>query len=209
MTSDQIRVLCVDDHAIVREGIGLLIDRQPDMRVVAFAATADEAYHAFCKERPDVTLMDLRLRSGDGSTAIQKIITESPQARIIVLTMYEGDEDIHRALHAGAVAYLLKDTLSDDLIDAVRVVHSGHRPVSKDISDRLAGRSQQPALTPREIGVLELLATGMRNKTIADALSISELTVQVHMKNIFAKLHVNDRTGAIHIAAKRGIVHLV
>ncbi len=208
MTEPTIRILCVDDHAIVREGIGLVIDRERDMKVVAFAATAVEALQQFRITQPDVTLMDLRLRSEDGTSAIQRILAESPTARIIVLTMYEGDEDIYRALHAGAVAYLLKDTLSDDLIGTIREVHAGIRSVRKEISDRLADRSLHPSLTPRELGVLELLATGKRNKEIAYDLNISEATVQVHMKNIFFKLHVNDRTGAIHVAARRGIIHL-
>jgi two-component system NarL family response regulator len=208
MNTRPIRVLCVDDHAIVREGLSLIINREPDMRVVASAANAEEAVSVFRRYHPDVTLMDLRLGSSSGTTAIQRILRDSPEARIIVLTMYEGDEDIHRALRAGAVTYLLKDTLSDDLIRVVREVYGGKKPLGDHVLARLAERASHPTLTPREIGVLELLAQGMRNKEIAAALGLSEGTVPVHMKSIFAKLEVNDRTAAINVAVRRGIIHI-
>jgi two-component system NarL family response regulator len=207
-TKPPIRVLCVDDHSIVRDGIAFIINRQPDMTVVGSAATADEAVETFRRERPDITLMDLRLRGSSGTDAIVAIRREDPDARVIVLTMYDGDEDIYRALKAGAATYLLKDMLSDDLIRVVRDVHSGERPVPADVEARLAARSSQPTLTPREVEVMELIMRGLRNKEIAPLLGISELTVQVHVKSIFAKLQVNDRTAAVQVALRRGIVHI-
>jgi two-component system, NarL family, response regulator len=208
MTTRPIRILCVDDHTIVREGLSLIINREPDMKVVASASNAEEAVSVFRRDHPDITLMDLRLGSSSGTAAIRTILRDSPKARIIVLTMYEGDEDIDRALRAGAITYLFKDTLSDDLIRVVRDVHGGKKPLGDDVRARLVERATHPTLTPREIGVLELLAQGMRNKEIAAVLDISEGTVPVHMKSVFTKLEVNDRTAAIHVAVRRGIVHL-
>jgi len=208
MTNPFIRVLCVDDHRIVREGIGLIIARQPDMEVVGSAATGEEAVALFKRERPDVTLMDLQLSTMSGLEAIQAIRREDADARIIVLTMYQGDEDIHRALTAGATTYLLKDTLSDDLIRFVREVHAGRRPIRADVKARLDERATQPTLTPREVQVMELVSEGRRNKEIAVLLGISEETVQVHLKNIFAKLKVGERTAAVNVAIRRGIVHI-
>ena len=208
MMAGPIRVLCVDDHRIVREGIGLIIARQPDMEVVGSAATGEEAVAVFTRERPDVTLMDLQLPAMSGLEAIQAIRREDADARIIVLTMYQGDEDIHRALAAGATTYLLKDTLSDDLIRFVREVHAGRRPIRADVKARLDERATQPTLTPREVQVMELVSEGKRNKEIAVLLGISEETVQVHLKNIFAKLKVGERTAAVNVAIRRGIVHI-
>lgn len=208
MSAAPIRVLCVDDHRIVREGIGLIIDRQPDMEVVGYAATATDAVLQFRQHQPDVTLMDLRLAGSSGLQAIVEIRREAREARIIVLTMYQGDEDIHQALAAGAVTYLLKDSLSDDLIRVVREVHAGGRPMGADVQARLSSRAAQPRLTPREIEVLTLVSEGRRNKEIAALLGISEETVPVHLKNIFAKLKVNERTAAVNVALRRGIVHI-
>jgi DNA-binding NarL/FixJ family response regulator len=208
MKSPSIRVLCVDDHRIVRDGLALIISREPDMAVVASAANAQEAVVQFKTHLPDVTLMDLRLGCTSGIQAIQAIRREYPHARIIVLTMYEGDEDIHQAMAAGAATYLLKDTLSDDLIHVVREVHSGGNPISPDVRARLDERAANPTLTPREIEVLKLVSQGKRNKQIATLLGISEETVPVHLKNIFAKLKVNERTAAVNVALKRGIVHI-
>ena len=203
-----IRILCVDDHRIVREGIASLIDRQPDMRVVASAASGEEAIDLFLEHRPDITLMDLQLGVMDGITAIKIIRRRTPEARIVVLTMRRGDEDIHRALAAGASAYLMKDTISDDLIRVLREVQAGAHPMPADVEARLAERANSATLTDREVQVVELVAQGMRNKEIGVSLGITEKTVQVHVKNILAKLKVQDRSGAITAAIRRGIIHI-
>jgi len=204
----RIRILCVDDHRIVREGIALIISRQPDMRVVAFAATGDEAVQKFEQHRPDITLMDLRLGKTSGLDAITAIRRQHGDARIIVLTMYQGDEDIHQALKTGAATYLLKDALADDLIRVVREVHAGGHPIGEDVRARLDERAANPTLTPREVQVLKLVAIGHRNKEIAALLGLSDETVPVHLKNIFSKLGVNERTAAVNVALRRGIVHI-
>ncbi len=209
MATSRIRVLCVDDHRIVREGVALIIDRQRDMEVVGTAATGEEAIELFERKRPDVTLMDLQLGAMSGVQTIRAIRKIDPAARVVALTMYQGDEDIHRALEAGASAYLLKDSLSDDLIRVVRAVHAGEQPeFSPEVQTRLDERAAKPTLTPREQQVVELVALGMRNKEIAASLAISEETAQVHVKNILAKLEAKDRTAAVNIAIKRGIVHI-
>ena len=205
---DRIRVLCVDDHRIVRDGLSLIINHESDMEVVGSAATGEEAIalHQTC--RPDVTLMDLRLGAMSGVDAIRGIRRDCPHARIIVLTMYEGDEDIYRAHEAGATTYLLKDTLSSDLIRVVREVHAGQRPVLPAVEARLALRASMPTLTSRELEVLQRVAEGKRNKEIGVMLGITEGTVQIHVKNILAKLNVSDRTAAVQIAIRRGLVHI-
>ena len=209
MTSPtSIRLLCVDDHRIVREGIALILAREPDIKVVATAASADEAVIEFKKHLPDITLMDLRLGGKSGIDAIREIRQEFPTAKIVVLTMYQGDEDIHRALSAGASMYLLKDALSDDLIRVVREVHAGGHPMAPDVKARLDERAAHPTLTRREIQVLQLVSQGKRNKEIAAILGLSEDTVPVHVKNIFAKLKVNERTAAVNVALRRGIIHI-
>jgi len=207
-TPSAIRVLCVDDHRIVREGIALILAREVDIEVVASAANADEAVAEFKRHKPDVTLMDLRLGERNGIDAIKEIRRDYPDARIVVLTMYQGDEDIHRALSAGAATYLLKDALSDDLIRVVREVHAGGHPIGPDVRARLDQRAAQPTLTPREIQVLQLVSQGKRNKEIAAILGLSDDTVPVHVKNIFAKLRVNERTAAVNVALRRGIIHI-
>jgi DNA-binding NarL/FixJ family response regulator len=203
-----IRVLCVDDHRLVREGIALIIDREPDMTVVGSAASGPDAIAQFKHCLPDVTLMDLQLGRMSGLEAIRAIRRHHEAAHIVVLTMYDGDEDVFRALEAGAAAYLLKDMLSDDLVNIIREVYAGRRPVVAGIQARLNERSTSAALTPREIEVLDRVKLGMRNKEIAASLHISEKTIQVHVKNLFLKLKVNDRTAAVNIALKRGIIHL-
>ena len=204
----RIRVLCVDDHRIVREGLSLIIGRQPDMDVVGLAASGEEAVELFLRLTPDVTLMDLQLGTMGGVEAIRVIRHHDPGARIVVLTMYQGDEDIYRALEAGASTYLLKDTLSDDLVRVVRQVHAGDHPIMPGVEARLAERAAGPTLTRREVQVIELISQGMRNKEIAASLGISEETAHVHVRNILAKLRVKDRSGAINVALRRGIIHI-
>ncbi len=200
--------MCVEDHRIVREGLALIINQEPDMKMVGSCSTVNEAIelHRSCK--PDVTLMDLRLGSASGVDAIKAIRAERPSARIIVLTMYEGDEDIFRAHQAGATTYLLKDTLSSDLVRVVRAVHAGERPVVPEVQARLAERATMGTLTAREIEVLQLISQGLRNKEVGAMLGITEGTVQIHVKNIFAKLNVNDRTGAVQVAVRRGLIQM-
>jgi DNA-binding NarL/FixJ family response regulator len=203
-----IRVLCVDDHRIVREGLGLIISRQPDMQVVGSASSGEEALELFTRLQPDVTLMDLQLGAMSGVEAIRAIRAQAPAARVVVLTMYQGDEDIYRAIQAGAATYLLKDTLSDDLVRVVREVYAGKHSLTPDVVSRLAERAANPTLTPREIQVIELVSRGMRNKEIAASLGISEETAHVHVRNILTKLKVKDRSAAITVALRRGIIHL-
>jgi DNA-binding NarL/FixJ family response regulator len=207
-THAKIRIQIVEDHAVVREGIALKIGLQPDMTVVATAATGEQAVALFASHRPDVTLMDLQLPIMSGLDAIRAIRDIDPKARIIVLTMYQGEEDIYRALQAGAATYLLKGTLSDDLVRIVREVHAGERPLPPDVAAKLAERTHASALTSREIEVVTLMAKGWHNKEIAAALHISNETVRIHAKNIFAKLHVPDRTAAVMDALRRGIIHV-
>ncbi len=203
-----IRVVCVDDHRIVRDGLALIVDQQLDMEMVGSAASGEEALAMYRERRPDVILMDLQLRSMSGLEAIRAIRRLDPDARIVVLTMSRGDEDIHRALQAGAMAYLVKDTAFDDLLRVIRDVYAGRQPqISPDIRERLEERAGRPALTPREIEVLELVRQGLRNREIAASLGVGEETVQSHVKHILAKLDVPDRTAAIDVALRRGIIH--
>ena len=203
-----ITVLCVDDHRIVREGLRMIINGEPDMTVVDAVATGGEAVAGYRQHAPDVTLMDLRLPDISGVDAIRAIREFDHDARIIVLTMYTGDEDIHQALGAGASTYLLKDTLADDLPRIVREVNAGQRRLPPDVQARLQERAANPTLTSREIEVMKLVAAGRRDKEIAIALAISNQTVRVHVKNIFAKLGVGDRTEAMNVAIRRGIIHI-
>jgi DNA-binding NarL/FixJ family response regulator len=207
-STDAIRILCVDDHRLVREGIVALISGQPDMRVVATAATGQQAIALFGRYRPDITLMDLQLAGMSGLDAVKAIHEEDHDARIIMLTMHSGEEDIYRALAAGVSTYLLKDTVSADLIRVIREVHGGQRPLGRDIQARLAQRASHRTLTSREVQIVELIAQGLRNKEIGNVLAISEETVSVHMRNIFAKLGVKDRTAVLAVAVKRGLIHL-
>lgn len=208
MTRGRIRVLCVDDHRVVLEGIAAIMGRQPDMDLIAAAPSGEEAIKLYRRHLPDITLMDLQLPSMSGIEAIRTIRREHPEARIVVLTMFLGDEDVHQALAAGAAAYLLKDTVADDLARIVREVHSGARWLPPSVVAALESRNAYDALTPREVKVLELVARGLRNKEIAATLGISEATTKIHVRNILLKLKVNDRTAAVTVALQRGIIHL-
>jgi DNA-binding NarL/FixJ family response regulator len=205
---DQIRIMCVDDHAVVREGLNAIISAQPDLTVVAEAGSGEEAIELYRRHRPDITLMDLRLKGASGLDATLAIRREFPNARIIMLTTYDGDEDIYRALDAGARGYLLKDTLRKELIDAIRTVHAGQRRIPLPVAAKLAEHMPRISLSVREIEILKLIAQGLRNKEIGAMLGITEDTVKVHIKNIFDKLDVNDRTQAVTVALQRGIIHL-
>jgi len=203
--TDRIGVLCVDDHIVVRVGLSTIIDQQPDMKVVAHAADGEQAVQEYRKHRPSVVLMDLRIPGMDGFQATRAIRQVDPAARIIVLTMFEGDEDMRRAVEAGAAGYLLKDTLADNLLRAIRTVHQGGTLLPA--AEPLTGHKGQ-VLTRREEEVIRLLGKGMKNRDIAAALGISDETIQAHMRSIFLKLEVHDRTTALAVALRRGIVHL-
>src|SRR5215216_2780996 len=203
-----IRILVVDDHFVVRMGLAAVISTQPDMEVVAEAINGRQAVELFKQHRPDVALMDLRMPEMNGVEAISEIRRDFPQARIIVLTTYDGDEDIYRALQAGARGYLLKDMLREGLIEAIRAVHSGQRRIPAEVAERLAERMTRTNLTAREMEVLELIVKGRSNKEIAAQLGVAEGTVKIHINNILSKLGVSDRTQAATFALQRGIVHL-
>ena len=204
----RISVLCVDDHQIVREGIVAVIGRQIDMEVTGTAANGLQAVEAFLQNPPDVTLMDLQLPMLSGLEAIRRIRSADVHAKIIVLTTYHGDEDVHRALEAGAATYVLKEAVLDDLAGVVRAVHNGAQPLSDDVRRILATRLNYGQLTAREVEVLELIAQGLSNKEVGKSLGITEETTKVHVRNIMEKLDVEDRTEAVTRALRRGIIHL-
>ena len=206
MACPPIRLLCVDDHRLVRKGVAHLIDLEPDMKVVAEASNGAEAVAQFKRHSPDVTLMDLELPRMDGIEAIAEIRKEQPDARIIVLTMYHGDEDIHRAIQAGAAAYLLKDTVPEVLVQVIRDVHGGRRVFPPQIIAAIERRAGQPALTSRELEVLELLAAGKRTKEIATTLGVTMDTANAHIKNIYSKFSLHGRTAVVAEAIKRGFI---
>jgi DNA-binding NarL/FixJ family response regulator len=203
-----IRIMAVDDHSLVLEGIATFIAGQPDMRLVAEASNGREAIHQFREHRPDVTLMDLQMPEMNGLDAIIAIRNEFSQARIIVLTTYKGDVQVLRALKAGARAYLLKGLLRKELLETIRAVHAGEKHIPPEIALQLAEHAVDDTLTLREIDVLRLIFGGNANKLIADRLSITEETVKGHVKNILSKLGASDRTHAVTIALKRGIIDL-
>ena len=203
---DRIRILCVDDHPVVRQGIVGLIGIQPDMALVAEAANGREAIEQFRAHRPDVTLMDLQMPEMGGLDAIIAIRGEFPDARIIVLTTYAGDVQALRALKAGARAYLLKNAMHKELLDTIRAVNAGRKALSPDVSFQLAEHATDDTLTPAEIRVLRLIAQGNANKEIARQLSLSEETVKGQVRNILSKLGAKDRTHAAMIGFKRGII---
>lgn len=201
-------VLIVDDHPVVREGLAAMIERRPDMTVVGQASSGREALVMYEAFQPDVTLMDLRLPEMDGVTAITEIRKEYPSARFLVLTTYDGDDDIHRALRAGAMGYLLKDTPREHLMDAIRAVRNGQFSLPDNVSVKLAQRLTVQELTPREREVLYHIARGMSNQEIGVALGVMEGTIKVHVNSLLTKLGVSDRTHAVTTALRRGILRL-
>ena len=208
VTSKSISILTVDDHPLLRDGIAALINSQSDMNVVAEASGGREAVQRFREHRPDVTLMDLRMPDLDGIDAMTEILREYPDARIIVLTTYSGDALIVRALKAGAQGYLLKGLLRKELLETIRSVHSGRKRIAPEVASEVADHAADSLLTLREIDVLQLIAEGNANKLVADRLAITEDTVKAHVRNILSKLGANDRTHAVTIALKRGIISL-
>jgi DNA-binding NarL/FixJ family response regulator len=204
--SEKIRVLCVDDHAVMRDGIAFALETQADMELVGEAVSGEEAVKMFRQFRPDVTLMDLQLPGMDGIRTIQVIRESFPKAKIIVLTTYSGDVQAHRALTAGAAGYLLKHMLRTDLLGTIRKVHAGGRSISPQIAIDLAEHIGTEPLSEREVEVLRSVSTGNTNKAVADELSISEDTVKGHIKNILAKLGASDRTHAVMLAVSRGFL---
>jgi len=203
-----IRILCVDDHQLLREGIAAVVEGQPDMRLVGEATNGREAVESFRRQRPDVTLMDLRMPDMNGIEAITAIRAEFPTARIIVLTTYAGDALAVEALRAGASGYLLKNLLRKELVETIRAVHAGKRRIPPEVAAEIAEHAADDALTAREIEVLRRVAAGKSNKVIAAELDISENTVKAHMQSILPKLDASDRTHAVIIALKRGILHV-
>jgi two-component system NarL family response regulator len=203
-----IRVLIVDDHPVVRLGLRAMVETQPDMVVVGEAGDGPSSLRLFEQQQPDVTLMDLRMPGESGPEVITRIRGRWPDARIIVLTSFDGDEDIFRAVKAGARGYLLKGTFPEGTLEAIRYVYAGQRLIAPELALRLAERVAGPALTAREVGVLELVAKGMSNKEIAAVLFVAEDTVKNHLKHAYSKLGVSDRTGAALLAVQRGILRL-
>lgn len=206
--NDRIRILIVEDHHVVRKGLMALLQASPEVEIVGEAADGLEAIERFHALRPDITLMDLRLPKLGGADVITQLRLDDPAARFIVLTTFDGDEDIYRALQAGAKAYLLKGMTVDELLTTIRVVHSGKARIPAAIAEKLAERVSGQELTPRELGVLERIVAGRANKEIASDLHISETTVKSHVNSLLSKLGVADRTHAATLALQRGLVHL-
>jgi two-component system NarL family response regulator len=206
--STKIRVLIVDDHSLVTEGLANIINYDPEMTVVAQAEDGQQAIDRYREHQPDITLMDLRMPRMGGVEAITAICAEFKSARIIVLTTYDGDEDIYRGLRAGAQGYLLKDAKPNELLNAIRIVHNGQQYVSLTVARKLVERMNNPVLSERELEVLRLMAQGLSNQDIGTALNIGESTVKSHVTRILSKLEVSDRTQAVIVAVKRGLVNL-
>ena len=207
-THGTITILAVDDHPLIRAGLAAVIGAQDDLELVAEAADGADAIAAYREHRPDIVLMDLRMPRLDGIAAIKAIREEFASARIIALSSYDGDEDIHRALSAGASGYLLKDTLRTDLLKVIRTVHQGYRGIPPAVASKIAEHVPRLELTPRELEVLELLSTGRSNPQIATMIGRAESTVKVHVRSILRKLGTDDRTEAVTMAVRRGIIHL-
>jgi DNA-binding NarL/FixJ family response regulator len=203
-----IRILSVDDHDLVRKGLAAILSVEPDFQLVAAASCGAEALALFRQHRPDVTLMDLRLTDMSGSEVTVAIRQEFPEARIIALTSYDGDQDIYRALEAGVRGYLLKEMVHTEVVRAIRVVHAGKRFIPAEVAQQLTGFFPDVALTPREVEVLSLVARGLGNKEVGDILGTAPGTVKAHVQNILSKLGAKDRTHAVTIALRRGIIHL-
>ena len=203
-----IRILTVDDHPLLRKGIAALVNAEPDMKLIAEASNGREAIEKVRQHRPDITLMDLQMPDLNGTEVISRIQSEFPNARIVVLTTYQGDAQVLRALRAGARAYILKGHVHRELLETIRAVHAGQKRIPPDIAAQLAEHATDDALSSREIDVLRLIAAGNSNKLIADQLSIGEATVKSHVTNILSKLGANDRAHAVTIGLKRGIIEL-
>jgi DNA-binding NarL/FixJ family response regulator len=208
MRPAKITVLSADDHPLIRAGLAAVLELEPDMRVVAQAVNGEEAIELYREHRPEIVLMDLKMPVMDGLAATEAILAEFPDARVIMLTTYEGDEDIYRALEAGAKGYLLKDMLRAEVINVVRTVFAGRRGIPGPVAARLAEHTPRVALTPRETEVLELVAKGFSNAEIARLIGRTAGTVKVHVKNILQKLQCDDRTEAVAVALQRGFIRL-
>ncbi|MBC7924345.1 MAG: response regulator transcription factor [Bryobacteraceae bacterium] len=203
-----LRIMIVDDHPIALEGLAAILNASSDFNLVGAARSGEEAIERFAEFHPDVTIMDLRLGALDGIETIRRIRTSHPGSHFVVMTTFDGDENVYRAIEAGASAYLLKDSLRQELFSAIHAASQGRRHVSASVAAQLAQNLPRVDLTPREREVLELMASGMRNKEIAAALGIAEFTARVHVQNILGKMRVNDRTEAVVIGFKRGFLHL-
>jgi two-component system NarL family response regulator len=206
-TPPSIKVMIVDDHPLVRVGMATVVNQQPDMGIVAEAEGGQRALELFRQHRPDVVLMDLRLRNDSGSRITSSIRAEFPDARVLVISNYDGDEDIHQALEAGAMGYLFKSIVEDELVEAIREVNAGHRYLPKGVAARLHENETGMRLTRREDELLDLLGKGLRNRELAQVLGISEDTVKTHLKSLFRKLDVSDRAEAVREAMRRGFLH--
>jgi len=204
----KIRVILADDHPVVRDGLAAIINLQSDMQVVAEGADGDEAIELYAKHRPDVMVLDLRMPRRDGVAVVQHVLEKHPEARLLIMTTYDGDEDIFRCLSQGAKGYLLKDAPRQEILSAIRAVSEDRPYASSSIAAKALQRMSKPSLTQRELGVLQLLAEGRSNKDIARRLSITEGTAKTHVKSILTKLDAISRTEAVAVAARRGMIHL-